>query len=194
MNQSKFLLYTIILVSLGVAYTYFTENKEIDSKEIEGVLVNIEDNSAETMINEKHKEFRRADFGVLNYPMKKRPPKKILVEENSTIHALMVGDIMYCEKVGNSVKIVGKEKKVNTTLTLKELKDKINDPYFIYDELNSFIINFDFVEQYKPQRADINKNTYKHYIIMNDEEEIPLPKGKVSSFKKEWKNYINNFE
>ena len=194
MNQSKFLLYTIILVSLGVAYTYFTENKEIDSKEIEGVLVNIEDNSAETMINEKHKEFRRADFGVLNYPMKKRPPKKILVEENSTIHALMVGDIMYCEKVGNSVKIVGKEKEVNTTLTLKELKNKINDPYFIYDELNSFIINFDFVEQYKPQRADINKNTYKHYIIMNDEEEIPLPKGKVSSFKKEWKNYINNFE
>lgn len=197
MNQpsfSKLLMYVTVFIIGGGLYNYFYPQSSINEQESSYFEEErIEQNTDE----DSEIIFKRADFGVLNYPMNSdKTPKKILIETQDGFAPLLIRDIIYCEKNGRYLEINLKNgQEFRSKMTLTALKTKIEDPFFIYDELNSYIINFDFVKEVIIKRSNKNKNSYSYSIIMTDSDTtITLPKDKKPKFMSELERYITLYQ
>lgn len=113
-------------------------------------------------------------------------PKKIKVPISNGHEFISVTDIIYCESIGKNVKIITENKSIIATrIALNDIRHKIGNAPFMYHELKSYIVNFEYVVRIK---SDPNNN-YSTSIILNNEEIISLPKAKKIDFTEDIGNY-----
>ncbi len=174
-NQSLIIAIAIIGIGIFVKYSFFDASNEHEDNLLEEAVI--------------------FDIGDYKSPKQVQIPTKILVEIENGTQVVTLNELKYCEKKQNKVEIytASNSEPIVTTMTLKALKDKIRDGNFIYENLNSYIINFNYVSKVMGIRNEKNMSYYDYHIeVEKDSNKIRLPREKKTAFMEALKDYIGN--
>jgi DNA-binding LytR/AlgR family response regulator len=179
MNFNKALLVAAILtLVVGFFKIKINKNDTSDNDKLENIEV----------------LYAKAEFELFNSDSEKRTPRKIRIPIQDGVQFVNISEILYCSKESNRVAILteNERKPIYTTLTLKSLKSKMDNVSFIYSNLKSHILNYEYINKVlgTPQT---NQKHYNYHIIMDNRDTIKLPTGKKEEFMNELDDYIENY-
>jgi DNA-binding LytR/AlgR family response regulator len=186
MSFNKALIFAAIIIG---AVAFFKNKMNNNPSEFASQYVE------ENVENDSKQEFtiHRADFNLASFSTIKRSrtPERVLIKASDGSEIpVSIKNITYCEGENRKVRIYrDNASSILAQTTLKELKNEITAPNFMYEGLGSYIVNFDYVEKLMPQRVEGTAN-YKYYIEINDNQ-ITIPKDKYSSFREKFKDYLS---
>lgn len=102
----------------------------------------------------------------------------IFIELHQELIKLLYKDIMYIRKDGKNILIRCRKESYTFRGDLKSIWEKVNHAQFAYSD-RGWIINLRYVHE-----------TKKEVIVLDNEEEVPLSRGKSSEFREVLRKYL----
>ncbi|MGB0863050.1 MAG: LytTR family transcriptional regulator DNA-binding domain-containing protein [Saprospiraceae bacterium] len=196
MSFNKALVIAVMIIGV-VAFFKSKMNTNVSEESIsmqsEYVMENDDEHQSYTI--------HRADFNLASFStiQNNRTPEKILIPTKDGREVLIpLKKIKYCATTANKgskteIHIDG-DTTIIANMTIKKLKEKIIQPRFMYEEFQSYIINFDYVKAIERERYP-QGNNYMYSIEMRESEKnIPISQGKQGHFKKALESYFMEIE
>lgn len=184
---SNLLAYVILFLVVGVVINNFFDREPISIEEEIAQQSNHQEEEESATI------FNRASFSSFTSSYQNFP-KKIFVNISGGEELISVIDIIYCESITNSkdlsIVLTSGDTIIAKRTTLKSIKQKIGNAPFLYNRLNAYIVNFEHVSKILQHEGLGNKNAYTYEIIMDNGENITLPKTQKNTFVQEVKYYF----